>query len=105
MEFSYFHDPNLCKKNKILNTYIESLHVGGFICYELIRQSNYLRDDDYVPSVVSFSTSDKNEENMLEEILELEHAISNELSSFKSFFHNFTLFFKKIIYIFFIKIV
>lgn len=78
------HDPELCKKNPFLNTYIESIHVGGFITYETIRQSNYLRDDDYVPSVVSFSVSDKNEDNIINDILALEHEISEKLTQQKS---------------------
>lgn len=102
------HDPELYKNNKFLKIYLESIHIGGFICYELIRQSNYLRDDDYVPSVVSFSTSDKSEEKILEEILELEHEISDKLTSIKSksnviifcfLFKNYVIFF---LWIFFI---
>lgn len=89
------HDPKLCKQNNFLSTYIESIHVGGSTCYELIRQSNYLRDDDYVPSVASFALLEKTEDNILEEILVLEHEISDNLTSFKStyFFHIFIFFF------------
>lgn len=83
---SYLHDPKIVEKNAFLKTYVESLHIGGSICYELIRQSNYLRDDDYVPSVVSFSTSEKTEEKILEEILTLEHEISSNLTSIKSIY-------------------
>lgn len=78
------HDPSLCKRNKYIGTYVESLNVGGFLCYELIRQSNYLRDDDYVPSVVSFSLTVKNEEDINEDLLALEHELSANVTSVKS---------------------
>lgn len=84
------HDPKLCKQNNFLSTYIESIHLGGTICYELIRQSNYLRDDDYVPSVASFLLLEKTEENIIEELLALEHEISDNLTVTKSKFFFFT---------------
>ena len=92
------HDPHLAQKNKFLSTYLDSIHIGGFICYEMIRQSNYLRDDDYVPSVVSFSTSNKTEDKIVEELLELEYEISGNLTSVKSIFV-----FLKFIFIIFCK--
>ena len=48
---------------------------------DLIRRSNYLRDDDYVPSVVRFGKLELSDQEVVEKLLECEHQVLPELSS------------------------
>lgn len=81
----YLYDNTLYQKNIFLKSYIESIHFGGFTCYELIRHSNYLRDDDYVPSVVSFLKLDNfDEKKIISSLLEAEHQLSDKITNIKS---------------------
>ena len=48
---------------------------------DLIRRSNYLRDDDYVPSVVSFGKLELSDQEVVEKLLECEHQVLSEASS------------------------
>lgn len=79
------YDSAYYSKNKVLKTIIESTHSGAAVCSELVRHSNYLRDDDYVPSIVGFLLPDLIEpEKIQEDLLEIEHEIADECSSTKS---------------------
>ncbi len=79
------YDPAYYGKNKVLKTIIESTHSGATVCSELIRHSNYLRDDDYVPSIVGFLLPELiQSEKIQEDLLDIEHEIADECSSHKS---------------------
>lgn len=64
-----------------MQAFVQALSVGGFYCMDLIRRSNYLRDDDYVPSVVSFGKLELSDQEVVEKLLECERQVIPEVSS------------------------
>ena len=53
-QFVYLYEPKLYEESPILKTYIKAIHISGDLFYKMIRNTKYLSEDDFVPSVISF---------------------------------------------------
>ena len=52
--YSYLYDSQIYEGHEIMQPYLESLHASGQICNDLVTGSVYLREEDYVPSILGF---------------------------------------------------
>ena len=52
--YSYLYDSEIYEGHEIIQPYLESLHACGQICNDLVTSSVYLREEDYVPSILGF---------------------------------------------------
>jgi hypothetical protein len=86
--FVYLYDPSFFFPSYkfdedfslIIQALTQAINVGGYYCMDLIRRSNYLRDDDYVPSVVSFAKLEISDQEILDNLLNCEHLFTETSS-------------------------
>jgi len=45
----------MLEENTFLKVYMDAIHFGGSKCYDLLRMSSTLRDDDFIMTSVGFS--------------------------------------------------
>lgn len=44
----------MLEENKFLKAFVDAMHLGGSKCYELIRHSSILREDDVILTSAGF---------------------------------------------------